>query len=371
MLNLISFIIFIAVLASLILWDRKKVKLEGILFIRRTKKGNKIINDIANKHRRFWNALIRIGVIVAIPTMVIGTLYLLFTSIAIITQQTQVGGAGVILPGPVETPVALPGVFVLPWWVWVIGIMCVMIPHEFFHGITFRLEKIKIKSVGWLLFLIIPGAFVEPDERQLKKSKTSTKLKAYAAGSFANLLVAFIIALVVSTVYLGSGDLKQMGVFYQKIEHFPSENLTGIIVSVDGHNIYSYEDLQDVISKHKPGDSIIIKTLNYSSLKPMFTGKMNFISPEVALVGEFRNENVYNITLTKHPEEEKAFMGIANIHTVYKKDSVREWIQILMWIYVFSEELMKPFKRRKLIVRGMSIFVLILLLFNIFGTLLV
>jgi membrane-associated protease RseP (regulator of RpoE activity) len=32
-----------------------------------------------------------------------------------------------------------------------------------------RVEKIRVKSAGLLLVLVLPGAFVEPDEKQLKK----------------------------------------------------------------------------------------------------------------------------------------------------------------------------------------------------------
>jgi membrane-associated protease RseP (regulator of RpoE activity) len=39
----------------------------------------------------------------------------------------------------------------------------------------------------------LPGAFVEPDENEIKKSKLLAKLRIFSAGSFANLIVAFLI----------------------------------------------------------------------------------------------------------------------------------------------------------------------------------
>ena len=42
-----------------------------------------------------------------------------------------------------------------------------IIIHEFSHGILARVENVKINSIGLLLFAIIPGAFVEPDEEKL------------------------------------------------------------------------------------------------------------------------------------------------------------------------------------------------------------
>jgi membrane-associated protease RseP (regulator of RpoE activity) len=56
-----------------------------------------------------------------------------------------------------------------------------------------RLEKIRIKSAGIIFLLILPGAFVEPDENEIKKSKLLAKLRIFSAGSFANMIVAFLI----------------------------------------------------------------------------------------------------------------------------------------------------------------------------------
>jgi membrane-associated protease RseP (regulator of RpoE activity) len=75
-----------------------------------------------------------------------------------------------------------------------------MIPHEVFHGIMSRAEKIRVKSAGLLLLAIFPGAFVEPDEKQLKKAKFMTKLRIYGAGSFANFIIYILVFVLVSNV---------------------------------------------------------------------------------------------------------------------------------------------------------------------------
>ncbi|MEK6887502.1 MAG: hypothetical protein AABX14_01000, partial [Candidatus Aenigmatarchaeota archaeon] len=150
---------FIVVIALLIYSDRKKVKREGIVIIRRTQKGRNFINNVAKSHVRFWRILSVIGIVVAIILMVVGSLVLITQAIAVI-EGAKGGGVKLLLPGPVSAPVNAPGVFVVPWWIWVIGIAVVIIPHEFMHGIMCRIDGVKIKSVGWLLLIIIPGAFV-------------------------------------------------------------------------------------------------------------------------------------------------------------------------------------------------------------------
>jgi membrane-associated protease RseP (regulator of RpoE activity) len=93
-----------------------------------------------------------------------------------------------------------PGYILIPFWFWLIIIMSVILPHETLHGIMSRAEKIKIKTAGILLLAILPGAFVEPDEKQLKRSKLISKLRIFSAGSLANFLVYLILFYMISNI---------------------------------------------------------------------------------------------------------------------------------------------------------------------------
>jgi len=148
-LDMLSFFAFIAVLALLIFKDRKKVKREGIIIIRRTKKGRNFIDRTSRKNPRFWNALSYVGITVSTVGLIFISLILLSNIPNILAGEAD-SGARFIFPGPVSVPVITPLVLVVPWWIWVIGVFSLMIPHEFSHGIMCRLEKIKIKSVGTL-----------------------------------------------------------------------------------------------------------------------------------------------------------------------------------------------------------------------------
>ena len=98
-----------------------------------------------------------------------------------------------ILPSLSATGAEGPGYILIPFWFWLITIGIILIPHEFMHGVIARAEKIKLKSVGLLLLAVLPGAFVEPDERHLKRAKFWTRIRIFAAGSFANFLVAALV----------------------------------------------------------------------------------------------------------------------------------------------------------------------------------
>lgn len=52
-----------------------------------------------------------------------------------------------------------------PIAVWLAFVVTIMI-HEFGHGILSRVENIRVRSMGALLFVLPIGFFVEPDEEE-------------------------------------------------------------------------------------------------------------------------------------------------------------------------------------------------------------
>jgi membrane-associated protease RseP (regulator of RpoE activity) len=224
---LLSVIAFFAILAILIYRDRKNVEVKNrILVIKRTKKFRDLLDNIARISPRFWKIFSTIGILIAISVMVVGFLSIGKTSYDVASGLYEQPPYQFVIPTPTATGSIGPGYISIPFWFWIITIAIILIPHEFLHGVIARTEKIKLKSVGllvflaqpfallfvlayslstrsfnfsWILaaiFLILPGAFVEPDENQLKKSKLLTRLRVFAAGSFANILIAIFAVLI-------------------------------------------------------------------------------------------------------------------------------------------------------------------------------
>jgi membrane-associated protease RseP (regulator of RpoE activity) len=374
--DLASFLAFIAFLGAIIYADRDKVKTEGIVFIRRTKRGRNFIDNVTRRRKKTLKILATIGVIVAIPVLVLGSWFLIGNAIDITTGARE-GGVKLLLPGPVSSPVNTPLIFVMPWWIWVIGVAVVIIPHEFFHGIMCRLDNIRIKSVGWLLLVIIPGAFVEPDEAQLKKAKRSIKLKVYAAGSFANLLTALVIIIVMIAMF--SSLLAPAGAFVSK------ENNTGFIVDeINGTVIHNQEEFYKEISKVHVGDSVRTGVINTYSAIPKFSGD-KFITPDIAFLAS-GNKVYVDIPVVSEPSMIKTmpvfvplFGDVFVFWTFY---------MLFFWIFIFClgvgvvnllpikpldgglifEEICGKFtKRSKIIVKAVTIIMLAVLIFNLIG----
>jgi len=70
------------------------------------------------------------------------------------------------------------------------GLSLAIILHEMFHALAARHAGIPIRSSGFLVVLgVLPAAFVEPDEEALRRASRRARLRVYAAGVLANLLL--------------------------------------------------------------------------------------------------------------------------------------------------------------------------------------
>ena len=156
----------------------------------KTKRFHNVIEKIANLSPRFWKWFMNVGIIISFIAMFFIT-YSLIQSLSTLIEAPAVS---IVLPG-----VEMPGSTIyVPLGYGLISLATVLIVHEFSHGILSRVEKINIKSVGLLLFTILPGAFVEPDEEELVKSSKLSQLRVYAAGSMANITLAIVALLIFS-----------------------------------------------------------------------------------------------------------------------------------------------------------------------------
>ena len=145
----------------------------------KTKRLRGLISRISNFSPTFWRWFMNVGIVVSFGAMI----FITWTLISSIPSVFETPAVSIVIPG-----VEMPGSSIyIPFAYGLLALASVLIVHEFSHGIQAIGEKIPIKSIGLLLFAILPGAFVEPDEDELKKAKKSSQLRVYAAGSVANI----------------------------------------------------------------------------------------------------------------------------------------------------------------------------------------
>ncbi|MFB6215397.1 MAG: site-2 protease family protein, partial [Candidatus Aenigmatarchaeota archaeon] len=295
----LSIIIFIGVLALLLFRDRSNIEVSNyVLFIRRTSRGRGLIARVANLNRKLWNYVGSFSTVVGFIGMGIAFYYIANMFLGQITGAPTTGGPRLVVPVPSQEAAFLPGVLGVPFWSWIISIGLLMVVHEGLHGIMAKAVGSEIRSLGVLLLAIIPGAFVEPDEENLKQKNWKDQLKVYSAGSFANFCLgafvfvlvtfAFVPAFMTSAVsFQGYVDPGQYNT-----STFPAQNvnLTGPILSIDGQRTEDLEDLSEILDTKNPGETVRIKTT--------------------------RRE--YSLELAEDPREEgEAFIGIARVGNTY------------------------------------------------------
>jgi membrane-associated protease RseP (regulator of RpoE activity) len=93
--------------------------------------------------------------------------------------------------------ILIPGVTIQSTSSLVYFLLCVpivLVIHEGAHGIVATLEKIKIKTGGFAVFIALFAGFVEPDEEEFAKARKISRLRVIGAGATSNVLFSFIIA---------------------------------------------------------------------------------------------------------------------------------------------------------------------------------
>ncbi len=191
-LMLVGFVWIILTAISRISWFNVKNPEIGLGFAYyRTTKLNNLISRIAKKKESLWKLLWDIGIL--------SGLGILFTGLIVFTINV----IPFFLPKSSEvTPIAItpviPGVTIsfgtLPYFI--VAILIGAAVHEFAHGIAAINEKISLKSTGIFVFLLLFGAFVEPNEDDLKASSNRSKMRVMAAGGLANMLVSILLILI-------------------------------------------------------------------------------------------------------------------------------------------------------------------------------
>jgi len=289
----IAAIIFLVILGIILYVERKKLQVEKILFpilyfvMYRTKWGIASMDAAGKKYKKALTIIGYIAIVVGFVGMAF-MIYMLFLNLYnMFFIPGAVSGVSPVLP------VKAKGVFYVPFFYWIISIFIIAVVHEYSHGIIARTHDIKIKSSG-LAFLcallpIIPAAFVEPDENELKKKSRAAQLSVFAAGPFSNIVLGFVfLGLLLSMAPMLNGmslenGVEVVGVLKDANGIKPAE-LAGLsegvlITGINTDNIKTAEEFQSALGKYKAGDTVTIHSSDNQDYqvalgaKPGDTGK--------------------------------------------------------------------------------------------------
>lgn len=283
----IAFLLTLGIINYLVWKDRKNIERAGIILVRRTEKGIEFIDRISRLP--FWRAIYTL----AIPVCILGSLlvFLLFglNAVYILLTPTAPPGIAPVIPG-----VRVPGspIFI-PFWYGIVSLGLLMLFHEASHGIAARAEKLKVKSSGLLLALVIPGAFVEPDPREFEKARRISRLRVAAAGSFANFVVSAV-SVILIFVLLQNFAVPQGAIIFGVMNGTPASAITEVTVikEFNGVRVSSFEDIQKEMGNVGPGEKVALTSIE---LEDDYTTK----------------ERLLNLTAAENPDDpSKGYLGI-------------------------------------------------------------
>lgn len=324
--------------------------------LRRTKRGIRVFADVS--------------VIAGFLMMGFAFWFLLNNISNYFVEPTEFSELTVLIPGVTLTSSASITYFLL-------SIPIVLIIHEGAHGIVATLEKIKIKTGGFAIFIALFAGFVEPDEEEFNKAKKISKLRVIGAGATSNVIFAFALGAILLTNPLFAIILPEpfLGWFYDEpegvlvlslIEGSGAESAgiqpNDIIFAINGVDIRTPLDFQKI--ELIPGQTVNVSILrDDQQLEFPVVVMESEDDPERGLIGIMRDNSfaykpVYNFIEWNNPSVSmfllwlwmiSFFIGIINmlplpildggkfIHSIVEKKVSEKAVNGLMWgIYAFT-----------------------------------
>tara|TARA_Y100000310_G_C20692683_1_gene823379 strand:+ start:3638 stop:4819 length:1182 start_codon:yes stop_codon:yes gene_type:complete len=327
-------ITFIVVFSIILYIERKRITVQKIFFpflyfiMIKTKVGLNLMDKWAKKYPRLLDILAALAIIIGYLGMLVITFFLVKNIFDVFTKPDAVAGVALVLP------FKAPGAVFVPFFYWIISIFTLAVIHEFSHGVLARRYGVKVKSSGFaalaILLPILPAAFVEPDEKQVKKIPKKQQLAIFAAGPFSNILAALVIIglfiwvlpSLTNNIMLDD-HVKIVSVADQETSPAIDAGLQSdtLITSIDDTEIMTVEDFITSLTDTSPGDTILLTT----------------------------NESQHNVTLSPHPNNaSKAFLGVSVLQNLEKNpefiakygsfttESILWLLGLLYWMYVLN-----------------------------------
>ncbi len=311
-------ITFVVLLCALLIFKRKELVLQKILFpfiyivLYRTKIGLKLMDKISSKYRE----LVKLFGYMAIGIGFVGMIYISLSVLVLMLKmifQPAVSESGMVLVLPFTN---IPGIGFLPFSDWLISIFILAMVHEFAHGVVARAHGIDVTSSGFavlaLFIPIIPAAFVEPDEKNMRKQPDHVQYSILAAGPVANIAFALIILMASSWILtpIEAKITEPAGFSFDIMNSTAPAAEAGIkggtiIDMYNGEKVSNYQDfIYDVNYCVKPSDDITFGSGN----------------------------KTYLITTSSQPDDkDKPLIGITNIKNEVKVKEGYDWLATIIF----------------------------------------
>ena len=226
----------------------------------RTDWGKNFIEKVS-QNKPLWRRIGDVWVVTVFFIMIFMFLLLLWQA----TLAWQIPKSASVSP---KMMIGLPGLNpVIPLWYGILALVIAMVVHEFSHGILSRVANVKVKALGLLMFFFPVGAFVEPDEEEMKSMKKWERMRLYAAGPGSNMVIAIIFSFLFSSVMVASLEPSSDGVLSGSVVLDYGGEEAGLepwmlITEVNDQAILNSEDFSNVMNETYAGQVVNVSVLN-------------------------------------------------------------------------------------------------------------
>ena len=318
--------VVIVVTAKALKLEKYGVEIKAYSLVYKNKQVYSVLTKILGRTRRGIRVFADLSVIAGFIMMGFAFWFLLDNIAKFFVAPTDFSQLTVLIPGITLTSAASITYFLL-------SIPIVLVVHEGAHGIVAALEKIKIKTGGFAIFIAMFAGFVEPDEEEFNKAKKISKLRVIGAGATANVLFAFALGAILLTNPLFALIMPEplLSSFYE----LPDGVLILSIIENSGAEqagLLTNDIITSINGKQ------ILSPIDFPSLSPGETA-------QVSVLRDGQNLD-YSIEIMPSPEDpERGLIGIMRDNSSAYKPVMNfiDWTNVdfnvsmfLLWLWMIS-----------------------------------
>jgi len=269
---IIAWTVVLYVLQGRGLLEKYHLHPSGPFLMWKTERGREFLDRLA-RPKRFWRAFGDAGILIVAVTSAATTLLLIWEATIVSRPEVRQNA-----PSP-QLLLGLPGINpLIPLWYGIFGLAIAIVLHEFAHGVLSRVANVRIRSLGGIFLLVPMGAFVEPEEEEMKALPRRQRARLYAVGPATNMILAVIFAVLFSTMTASSLAPIQRGIGIvdfatEKTECACSPALEAgmarymVITSVNGTSVTNGVAFRDAIAQVQPGQIVIVEASDGVSIR--------------------------------------------------------------------------------------------------------
>lgn len=293
--------------------ERYGFELKPYSLIYKNKSVDSVLMRLLGRTRRAVRVFADVSVVSGFVMMGFAFYFLTSNIIAFFDAPATFSEVTILIPGITLTSASAIAFFLM-------SIPIVLVMHEGAHGIVAALEKIRIKTGGFAVFIALFAGFVEPDEEEFDKAKRISKMRVIGAGATSNVAFSLALGLILITNPVFAIVLPEpiVGAFYESpggvtvlsvMDGFGAQK-AGIqegdkIVEVNGVKIASFVDLLRAgIEPDQTADVSVLRGEQIVTTQVEIMASPN--DPSVGLVGITRDNTaafkpIYNYIEWNNP----------------------------------------------------------------------